>query len=117
MSDNEKRFLNKKEKNAFYLENLTEQAKRKFIDRRSFMKGAMALGLTATSALLLFQACGGDEAATTVAGPTATRERLGPTLVPPTPGEDGVAAPGETPGAVTTPTEAPTEGPDGPQSR
>ena len=69
------------------MDNLTEQAKRKFIDRRSFMKGAMALGLTATSALLLFQACGGDEAPTTVAGPTATRERLGPTLVPTTPAD------------------------------
>ncbi len=113
MSDNEKRFLNKKEKNAFYLDNLTEQAKRKFIDRRSFMKGAMALGLTATSALLLFQACGGDEAPTTVAGPTATRERLGPTLVPTTPADTdtGGAGPDDTDGAVITPSEAATEAP------
>jgi ABC-type sugar transport system substrate-binding protein len=62
--------MNKKEQRAFYLDVLTKQARRKYIDRRDFMKATMALGLTATSALLLFQACGGDEA--TAVPPTAT---------------------------------------------
>ena len=62
MNSEEKRTLNSKEKKAFYLDALTEQAKRNFISRRDFMKASMALGLTATSALLLFQACGGDDA-------------------------------------------------------
>ena len=53
-----------------HLKFLTKQAQRKQVDRRDFMKGAMALGLSAGAALLLFQACGGDEA--TAVPPTAT---------------------------------------------
>lgn len=79
------------------MELLTEQVKRKFIGRREFMKGSMALGLTATSALLLFQACGGAD----------------PTAVPPTSAPaaaaSGDAAPAATtgPAATTAPTSAP----------
>ena len=72
MNSEEKRTLNSKEKKAFYLDTLTEQAKRNFIGRRDFMKASMALGLTATSALLLFQACGGDDATAVPAAPAAT---------------------------------------------
>ena len=117
MNSKDKRFLNKKEKNVFFLENLTDQAQRKFIGRREFMRGAMALGLTATSALLLFQACGGDDAtpapatgATTAApAPAATQapERLGPTLAPGQ-GSDPFA-PTEVPEEVMAPTEAPVQ--------
>jgi ABC-type sugar transport system substrate-binding protein len=87
VNSKEKRFLNRKEKNAFNLELLTEQAKRKFIGRREFMKGGMALGLTATSALLLFQACGGDD----------------PTAVPPTSAPATAASSDVAPGATTAP--------------
>jgi ABC-type sugar transport system substrate-binding protein len=48
--------MNKKEKNALSLQALTLQVNRNIMDRRTFMKGALALGLTATSALLLYQA-------------------------------------------------------------
>ena len=44
--------MNKKEEAVFHLNTLTEQARRKTVDRRGFMKGAMALGLSATSAFV-----------------------------------------------------------------
>ncbi len=98
--------MNKKEEAVFHLNTLTEQARRKTVDRRGFMKGAMALGLSATSALLLFQACGGDEA--TAVPPTAT------TAAPVTGGEATVAPASTTaPGTTMAPevTEAPTLAP------
>ncbi len=78
MNSEEKRTLSSKEKKAFYLDTLTEQAKRKFIGRRDFMKASMALGLTATSALLLFQACGGDDATAVPAATTAPAATAAP---------------------------------------
>jgi ribose transport system substrate-binding protein len=48
--------MNKKEKNSFVLEMLTKQVDSNLIDRRAFIKGAVALGLTASSAMLLYQA-------------------------------------------------------------
>jgi ABC-type sugar transport system substrate-binding protein len=89
--------MNKKEERSLYLDFLTKQAKRKAIDRRDFIKATMALGLTATSALLLFQACGGDAAPT--AAPVA------PTAAPAT-----AAAPA--PGGETPATAAPVAAPD-----
>ena len=63
------------------------------------MKAGMALGLTATTALLLFQACGGDEA--TSVPPTATSAPSGAGAATAAPGE--TIAPGETmtPGETT----------------
>ena len=46
--------MNKKEKKALLLQALTDQARYKFMDRRDFMKSTMALGLSATAALVLF---------------------------------------------------------------
>ncbi len=63
--------MNKKEKKALLLQALTDQARYKFMDRRDFMKSTMALGLSATAALVLFQACGGDEATAVPQGTTA----------------------------------------------
>ncbi len=64
---------------------LAKRAERKLIGRRGFLRGAVALGLTASSALLLFQACGGDDAtpAPTAASTTAAAGEP-PTAVPPT---------------------------------
>ncbi len=72
-----------------HLKFLTKQAERKQIGRRDFMKGAMVLGLSASAALLLFQACGGDGA--TPVPPTATTGAAAPageTVAP-----EGTAAP------------------------
>ncbi len=48
--------MNNKEKRALNLQMLTKRVERNIIDRRTFMKGAVALGLTASSAMLLYQA-------------------------------------------------------------
>ena len=51
--------MNKKEKKFLNLTMLTKRVERHIIDRRTFMKGAVALGLTASSAMLLYQAYDG----------------------------------------------------------
>jgi ribose transport system substrate-binding protein len=50
--------MNNKDKRALNLQMLTKRVERHLIDRRSFLKGAVALGLTASSAMLLYQAYG-----------------------------------------------------------
>ena len=92
--------MNKKEERAFNLDVLTKQARRKYIDRRDFMKATMALGLTATSALLLFQACGGDEA--TAVPPTATTAAPTGGETAPTGGETAPTGGETAPTAVST---------------
>ena len=47
--------MNRKEKKALNLKMLTKRVERNMIDRRSFIKGAVALGLTASTAMLLYQ--------------------------------------------------------------
>ncbi len=105
--------INKKEKKALSLQILTEQAHRKFIDRRDFMKATMALGLSATTALLLFQACGGDgpTPAPTTAGPATTAAPADP-AVPATAVPATTAA--EVPEVVATSAPAPTAVPPTP---
>ena len=105
--------MNRKEEKALNLNMLTGQARRGLVDRRGFIKGAMALGLSATSALLLFQACGGGEAtvapAPTTAAPTAAAGAA-PTTVP-APGEtmapDATQAATPIPDATAAPTAVP----------
>lgn len=53
---------------AVNLHVLTRQAQHKLLDRRGFIKGAVALGLSVSAAMILFQACGGGES---VVAPTA----------------------------------------------
>jgi ABC-type sugar transport system substrate-binding protein len=48
--------MNRKEKKLLNLRMLTKRVERHMIDRRTFMKGAVALGLTASTAMLLYQA-------------------------------------------------------------
>ena len=48
--------MNSKEKKALNLKMLTKRVERNLIDRRSFIKGAVALGVTASTAVLLYQA-------------------------------------------------------------
>jgi ABC-type sugar transport system substrate-binding protein len=52
--------LNKKEKKLLNLQMLTKRVERNIIDRRTFMKGAVAIGLTASSAMLLYNAYEGS---------------------------------------------------------
>ncbi len=84
--------MNKREK-MVNLHLLTKRVERKLIGRRGFLRGAVALGLSASSALLLFQACGGGEA--TVA----------PTVAPTASGTAGTEAPTASPTATTEPTQ------------
>ncbi len=84
--------MSKKEDKAMYLDFLTKQAKRKAIDRRDFIKASMALGLSATSALLLFQACGGgDGAPAATAVPTAAPATTAPVTTGETPATEAPA--------------------------
>ncbi len=46
--------MNRKEKKALNLKMLTKRVERNTIDRRSFIKGSVALGLTASTAMLLY---------------------------------------------------------------
>jgi ABC-type sugar transport system substrate-binding protein len=46
--------MNSKEKKALNLKMLTKRVQRDLIDRRSFIKGSVALGLTASTAMLLY---------------------------------------------------------------
>ena len=48
--------MNSKEKKLLNLKMLTKRVERNLIDRRSFLKGTVALGLTASTAMLLYQA-------------------------------------------------------------
>ncbi len=48
--------MNSKEKKVLNLRMLTKRVERNLIDRRSFIKGAVALGVTASTAMLLYQA-------------------------------------------------------------
>ncbi len=48
--------MNNKDKKLLNLQMLAKRVERNLIDRRSFLKGAVALGLTASSAMLLYQA-------------------------------------------------------------
>lgn len=48
--------MNNKEKKLLNLKMLTRRVEHNIMDRRSFMKGAVALGLTASTAMLLYQA-------------------------------------------------------------
>lgn len=80
--------MNRKEEKAFFLQVLTEQAQTKFLDRRDFMRASMALGLSATTALVLFQACGGGDdpvaapAATTAPAPAGAAPTTAPAAAP-----------------------------------
>jgi len=47
--------MNEKEKNAIKLQLLTLDVDSKYVDRRSFIKGAVALGLGVSSAMLLYR--------------------------------------------------------------
>ena len=97
--------INRKETKAFYLERLAEQAQYKLIDRRDFMRTGMALGLSATTALVLFQACGGEDATVAPAVTTAP----GVTTAPVTTTAPGATtAPGVAPTAQILPTPAAT---------
>ena len=61
--------MNKKQEKSLVLQLLTKQVDSNLIDRRTFIKGAVALGLTASSAMLLYQAYdhGGNGVATVFA--------------------------------------------------
>jgi ABC-type sugar transport system substrate-binding protein len=48
--------MNSKEKKVLNLRMLTKRVQRDLIDRRSFIKGAVALGVTASTAMFLYQA-------------------------------------------------------------
>lgn len=83
--------MNRKEEKAFFLQVLTEQAQTKFLDRRDFMRASMALGLSATTALVLFQACGGGD--DPVAAPAATTAPAAPAAPTSAPAAAPTAAP------------------------
>ena len=70
--------MNRKEKKLLNLKMLTNRVRRNVIDRRSFIKGAVALGLTASTAMLLYQAYdhGPNGAATVFAQESGLIKRL-----------------------------------------